>query len=279
MRHLMAAFCAFALLAGLGLRPDLALAQSGTPAQALTSCGSPVNSPVNGSYYSLTTDLTGRLCGSFTSPSGTSANQVQGTSAAAATDDGSNPVKLGGVYNSSLPTYTNGQRTNVQTNTHGNLAVMPVDTNGLFYGSVSTFGDGSSNSASGVNSMGVWDHPYLFNGSTWDRQFTCPNTVAVNVTAGSTTQIVALSGTTVIRVCSMSLSMSAAGTAGVYTGTGTNCGTGTTALVQDMTLATGTPLSLSAPSGSSLVRSSAGGELCVKAVTGNVTGFVSYVQF
>lgn len=62
MRHLMAAFCAFALLAGLGLRPDLALAQSGTPAQALTTCGSPNNSPVNGSYYSLTTDLKSQLC-------------------------------------------------------------------------------------------------------------------------------------------------------------------------------------------------------------------------
>lgn len=35
-----------------------ALAQQGTPAQALTTCGSPNNAPVNGSYYSLTTDLT-----------------------------------------------------------------------------------------------------------------------------------------------------------------------------------------------------------------------------
>jgi hypothetical protein len=120
---------------------------------------------------------------------------------------------------------------------------------------------------------------FLFNGSGWDRGFTCANSATVNVTAGNTTQIVGLSGSTVIRVCSITISMSAAGTAGVYTGTGTNCGTGTTALVQDMTLATGTPWSASAPAGGSLVRSSAGGEICVKAATGNVTGFITYTQY
>lgn len=57
-------FCALALIAGLGGSPGAALAQTGTPAQALTACGSPSNSPVNGGYYSLTTDLNLRLCGS-----------------------------------------------------------------------------------------------------------------------------------------------------------------------------------------------------------------------
>jgi hypothetical protein len=59
MRRLLAALGA---LAWLLLAPSMALAQAGTPAQALTTCASPNNSPVNGSYYSLTTNLLSQLC-------------------------------------------------------------------------------------------------------------------------------------------------------------------------------------------------------------------------
>lgn len=49
--------------------------------------------------------------------------QVVGDSASGATDSGSNPVKIGGVYNSTLPTFTNGQRGNVQLSSKGSVLV------------------------------------------------------------------------------------------------------------------------------------------------------------
>lgn len=53
------------------------------------------------------------------SGSGATAGQVQGNSAAAATDSG-NPVKIGGVYNATLPTYATGQRGDIQIDQNGN---------------------------------------------------------------------------------------------------------------------------------------------------------------
>lgn len=49
---------------------------------------------------------------------GASASQVQGNVAGAATDSG-NPVKIGCKYNTSRPTYTDGQRTDCQSDTRG----------------------------------------------------------------------------------------------------------------------------------------------------------------
>lgn len=49
--------------------------------------------------------------------------QVVGNVASAATDSG-NPVKIGGVYNSADPAPTNGQRIDLQTNSHGALNIQ-----------------------------------------------------------------------------------------------------------------------------------------------------------
>lgn len=204
--------------------------------------------------------------------------QVQGNVAAGSTESG-NPVTAGCDYNSALASQTSGTRVPVQCIYDGSLRSAIVG------GAISTKAGVNANSifayAFGSNSAyyPLGTSPFLYNGATQDQAFTCPNTAAVNVTAGNTTQIVGLSGSTVVRVCSITLSMSAAGTMGVYTGTGTNCGTSTATLIQDMTLATGTPLAQSAPEGGALVRSSAGGEICIKAVTGNVTGSLTYAQF
>lgn len=54
--------------------------------------------------------------------SGTTAPQVQGNVAAAATDSG-NPVKVGGKFNSTPPSYTDGQRGDVQLTTKGDTKV------------------------------------------------------------------------------------------------------------------------------------------------------------
>ncbi len=64
--------------------------------------------------------------GSLTIDQPTASNlnaQVVGNIASAATDSG-NPVKVGAVFNSTLAAITNGQRSNLQTNQFGELAVI-----------------------------------------------------------------------------------------------------------------------------------------------------------
>ena len=71
--------------------------------------------------------------------------------------------------------------------------------------------------------------------------------------------------------------MSAAGTAQFVYGTGTNCGTGQVDLTADTNLALGIPWTVFLPTGIAF-RTNPGQALCVTAVTGNVTGFLSYAQ-
>lgn len=122
--------------------------------------------------------------------------------------------------------------------------------------------------------------PNLYNGSTWDRQYIFPSSVSVNVTSATTTQLVALSGSTIIRVGAITLIDAVAATVQLEYGTGTACGTGTTALTGPMSLAANTPLTIHLGSDAAL-RTAAGAALCV--VTGSGTtglaGFISYAQF
>lgn len=62
------------------------------------------------------------ISGGSTGGTGTSASQVQGNVASGATDSG-NPVKTGGVYNSTPPTITNGQRGDTQLDSRANTQV------------------------------------------------------------------------------------------------------------------------------------------------------------
>jgi hypothetical protein len=203
--------------------------------------------------------------------------QVVGSVAAAAADSG-NPVKVGGIYNSTLPTYTNGQRGDVQIGTRGSVHVELWGSDAATTPTISgSGGDGASNG----NALFVTgSRGFLFNGSSWDRAFTCTNTVAVTAAAG-TTQLVALSGSTVIRVCNYSLSMAAAG-AGTFKfvyGTGSSCGTGTVDITAAMPLAANQNSTASAAPGGSLLRGAAANALCLTVATNTVTGYVTYAQF
>ena len=95
---------------------------------------------------------------------GTSA--VTGNVASGATDSG-NPVKVGGVYLSALPTYTNGQRGDLLLSARGALAICGFGAAGA---------DGVSNATLGFmytqnNTSGYLSATanYVFNGTSWDR--------------------------------------------------------------------------------------------------------------
>lgn len=190
----------------------------------------------------------------------------------------STPWIVGGaaVYNTTLPTYTNGQRGDLQIGTRGSLNVTIFSADSATSAAVGTnSSDGISGAGNGLNVRSV---PYVYNGTNFDRQFTCTNTAVVNVTSGNTTELVPLTASQTIRVCSFALTMSLAGTAQFVYGTGTNCGTSQQNITGAMTLGTTTPMTLSAGNGS-VFRTAAGNALCLAAVTGNVTGFVTYAKY
>lgn len=100
-----------------------------------------------------------------------------GNVASAAADSG-NPVKIGGIYQTTLPTFTTGQRGDAQVDSKGNLRVRVVA------GGNATAGDGVSNTVMETQSDAttqntstlykpVWG--FVFNGTTWDRQYSVAN--------------------------------------------------------------------------------------------------------
>lgn len=121
----------------------------------------------------------------------------------------------------------------------GFVETLRVDGNGAIALATSndTAGDGVSNvlrrvaGSAGSGFLGVYSYsiPFMFNGSTWDRQFSCPNSAAVSVAATGPTEIIALTAAQSIRICNFTGSVDAGGMLDVtiVRGTGTNCGTGT----------------------------------------------------
>lgn len=95
---------------------------------------------------------------------------VNGSVASGATDSG-NPIKIGGKYNSTQPTLTDGQRGDAQLTSRGAIKAT------LFLNdSLTTFAPRADNAdgvaASGTaNNLGVLTRNSVFNGTTWDRMY------------------------------------------------------------------------------------------------------------
>jgi hypothetical protein len=108
-----------------------------------------------------------------------------GNVASGATDSG-NPVKVGGKYNSTLPTFTDGQRGDLQVGTRGSVSVqvkVPDSTSNVLTDSagnwgvavrgnnsgIGAYGNNSSDGSTGANVLNV--DPLLMNSAgSWDRQ-------------------------------------------------------------------------------------------------------------
>lgn len=93
---------------------------------------------------------------------------VGGNVASAATDSG-NPVKVGGRYNATPPTLTDGQRGDVQMDTRGNTRVALTASNNT---GADGFGNGSLGfvvNAGSTTNMLLGMASYGFGGTNWDR--------------------------------------------------------------------------------------------------------------
>jgi len=88
--------------------------------------------------------------------------------AAAATDSG-NPIKVGAKFNTTTPTYTDGQRTDLHTDARGNLnSVLRVSGSGNPIVAEVDNADAVAVSAT-ANKFAVVSRNQVYNGSTWDR--------------------------------------------------------------------------------------------------------------
>ena len=101
--------------------------------------------------------------------------QIQGNIASGSTDVG-NPVKIGGRFNTTQPTLSDGQRGDLQLNSRGE-AKFVISQNGVS-APVITPGDGGTNTNPGIVSI---NRGTIFNGTTWDRIYSA---VGANGTAG-----------------------------------------------------------------------------------------------
>lgn len=136
------------------------------------------------SFGSVTTAAPSYTTGTVNSLSLTTSGalraEVGGNVAAAAADSG-NPVKVGAVFNTSQPTYTTGQRTDLQTDSRGNLFTSLSSA-----GTTVNIGVGSADGSSASASLYVLARPVVYNGSTFDRQRGDTNATIVSkgLTAG-----------------------------------------------------------------------------------------------
>lgn len=130
-------------------------------------------------------------------------NLTVGNVASAATDTGA-PIKIGAKLNTTRPTFTDGQRGDLQIDTKGSLGVAIYGAGSTTGVSASTSGaDGVTNTLTGINAHTL---PRLFNGATWDRAYgdttsgayvnirnglmpagTALNTYSVHLTSNTTT--------------------------------------------------------------------------------------------
>ena len=173
-------------------------------------------------------------------------NNIEGTIA-----PGTAPSKMaavGGVYNSTPPTATNGQALALQLDNDGTLYVNTRDD------SVVAADPCASRSA-------------------------VKSSVLVNITSATTTQLVALSGTTKVYACGFNATLGASTSVAFEYGTGSSCGTGTTLLTGALTMGTTGGMVNVGGGEATAITAIAGNALCaVSTGTGGIQGVLTYVQ-
>jgi hypothetical protein len=137
--------------------PPIATAGSAAPTGGTLAMGSDGTNA-----QPLSTNSSGQLI--VTTGSGATSAQIQGNVASGATDAG-NPVKVGGIFNTTLPTFTNAQRGDVQLDTRGGIFIVIKGPNSTATAAVNSPGDASGN----VGSVIAYAQGGVFNGTTWDR--------------------------------------------------------------------------------------------------------------
>lgn len=157
---------------------------------------------------------------------GTFATQPAGSVAHDGVGTGVNPILLGGYASAAAPTdvSADGDATRWWVLRSGAGVVQPT-----FAGVLATTGNGAS--GTGVQRVTLANDStglVKIQGQNSLVPIYCDSTAKLNMTSATTTEIVAISGSTTIYVCSYAIHVGGANNVKLVRGTGTNCGTGTT---------------------------------------------------
>jgi hypothetical protein len=129
---------------------------------------------------------------------GGGSSTVTGNVASGATDSG-NPVKVGGKYNSTFPTFTDGQRGDLQIGSRGSTRIEITDPNGISGAVVGSPADSSSNASTGLFTQA---RNMTYNGTSWDMARSGNGAVGVGVQritlANDSTGNIATIGTSIV---------------------------------------------------------------------------------
>lgn len=192
----------------------------------------------------------------------------------------------GGQSNSGAP--VTGSPVTVSGSNGANTQIFRTDTGGALATTQSVAGaDGAANTnLAQITNNGGTHSPleiaqFLFNGSTWDRQYYCTQSAPISISGTTDTQIVALAAAQIVRICNITATLG--GTTPTMTieyGTGTNCGTGKTALTGAMAPTAGTTLAIN-PGPQAALRSGSGAAVCLvlSGTSPTAAGFMSYAQY
>lgn len=97
------------------------------------------------------------------------ASNISGDVASGSADSG-NPVKVGAKYNATQPTFTDGQRADMQVDSRGNLRMGLYANNTQTTASFKADNADTDATSATANKLGVMSRGTVFNGTTWDRQ-------------------------------------------------------------------------------------------------------------
>jgi hypothetical protein len=166
-------------------------------------------------------------------------NQKMVGNIASGSADAGAPVKVGGIYNTTLPTLTNGLRGDLQLDTNGNLrTLLTAPTISATDGATNTitFLTPATSQAPGVRLLGVGG--FGFNSSTWDRFRTITGAVA----AGTGNAAVEMAGSTFSNITTNTTTLVKTGAGTLHRIVVNNPGTAATITIYDSTTATGTKI-------------------------------------
>ena len=121
-------------------------------------------------------------------------------------------------------------------------------------------------------------YPFAFNGATWDRNFVCPTSAAITISAATDVVIVPLASSTITRICNVSFSSgTTSADVTIRQGTGTTCGTNQLALSGAFAAVTGLALDFTA---GGLRTTLAARDVCLHFSTAvTAGGVVTYAQY
>lgn len=226
----------------------------------------------------------------------TTLSTLTGGGVASAAADSGNPIKIGGKYNASPITLTDGNRGDLQLDVNGYVKVNVVTATGLAQGSTTSGQTGSlvmaavttavpAYTTAQTSPLSMTTDGALRVASNDPCQNIAKTYTPVSIASATTTRIIAPAASKKTYICSMILTAAAAINVGIVEGTGGTCGSGTAGVIGGTTAATGPNLLANGGfvigSGGNAVAATAGTnvDFClITSAASQLTGHVVWVQ-